>query len=227
MLRIIVTVKRQDEETDYDLEVPAGTPVSDLSQFIAMALGWPNKSTGSAMSYSVYTSPPKRYIPPNESLADAGVWDGALLIFQLSQKTQQFKRTSSVSSIILQSDSGKRYIISSSPSTLGRRTLSTSAIANLIDFGNEVSGKSVSRRHAKLEWIENQWRITPLHGVNNRTLINGAQVMPKEFNILQKNDKLTLGKLKLRVVSIDQHPKDEDDINHGINTEFYDREDIT
>jgi hypothetical protein len=51
--------------------------------------------------------------------------------------------------------------------------------------------------------------------------------MPKEFNILQKNDKLTLGKLKLRVVSIDQHPKDEDDINHGINTEFYDREDIT
>jgi pSer/pThr/pTyr-binding forkhead associated (FHA) protein len=155
------------------------------------------------------------------------VWDGALLIFQLSQKPQQLKRTSSVSSIILQSDSGQRYIISSSPSTLGRRTLATSAITNLIDFGNEVSGKSVSRRHAKLEWIEHQWRITPLHGVNNRTLINGAQIMPKQFNILQKNNKLTLGKLKLRVVDIDQHPKDENDINHSINTEFYDREEIT
>jgi hypothetical protein len=50
--------------------------------------------------------------------------------------------------------------------------------------------------------------------------------MPKEFHILQKDDELTLGKLKLCVVNIDQSQKNETDNNHSVNTEFYDREDV-
>ncbi len=202
MLRIIINVRQTDQNTDYDLEVPAETPIAELSQYIALALGWQD-SIDKDKIYSVYSIHPKHVIPPEKSLAEAGIWDGSTLIFDLSPETGRTRQNNHASSQIhLVSKSGKRYVISSSPTILGRRTPSTSAITNLIDFGSETAGKSVSRRHAKLEWIDDQWWLTPLHGGHNRTLINGEQIPQKASRTLHQDDEIVLGDLTLRVIEI-------------------------
>ena len=202
MLRIIINVRQTDQNTDYDLEVPAETPIAELSQYIALALGWQD-SIDKDKIYSVYAIPPKHVIPPEKSLAEAGIWDGSTLVFDLpSEARHAGKNNHESSQIHLVSKSGKRYVISSSPAILGRRTPSTSAITNLIDFGSETAGKSVSRRHAKLEWTDGQWWMTPLHGGNNRTLIKGEQITQKESRALHQNDEIVLGDLTLRVAEI-------------------------
>ena len=199
MLRIIVNVRRADQNADYDLEVPAETPMAELSRYISLALGWQDliDKGNNCFVYAMY---PERVISSENSLAEAEIWDGSTLVFDLLQKTSENYHTSS--QIHLVSNSGKRYIISSSPTILGRRTPSTSAIANLIDFGAERSGKSVSRRHAKLEWIDGRWRLTPLHGSHNRTLINSEQITQDESRTVHQHDKIILGDLILSIAEI-------------------------
>ena len=82
MKRVIVTVKRSEETTYRDLEVPAEVKVGQLCELIAKALQWENDSDGQSVGYEIRAEPLGRRLHSDESLADAGVWDGAWLIFQ-------------------------------------------------------------------------------------------------------------------------------------------------
>ncbi len=75
MERVIVSLSRRREEGELDLEVPADIPVGTLVQEIALALGWRDQG-------QIYADPPGRILYPYETLAQAGVWDGARLLFQ-------------------------------------------------------------------------------------------------------------------------------------------------
>ncbi|MFN3761979.1 MAG: EsaB/YukD family protein [Anaerolineae bacterium] len=75
MERVIVSLSRRREEGELDLEVPADILVGTLTQEIALALGWGDRG-------EIYADPPGRILYPHETLAQAGVWDGARLLFQ-------------------------------------------------------------------------------------------------------------------------------------------------
>jgi len=82
MQRAIVTVKRQQESRVRDLEVPTDVDAGRLAQMIAQALHWESDAAGQPIEYEIMADPPGRVLAPEESLADAGAWDGSWLVFQ-------------------------------------------------------------------------------------------------------------------------------------------------
>lgn len=82
MQRVIVTVKRQGEARVRDLEVPAEVEAERLSKMIAQALRWDSDPAGQPLEYEIMAEPPGRVLRADESLAGAGAWDGAWLVFQ-------------------------------------------------------------------------------------------------------------------------------------------------
>jgi hypothetical protein len=79
--RAIVTVRLDREADARDLEVPLTPPADQLATAIANALGWP------ADGYLVWAEPPGRLLRPDESLAQAGAWEGARLTLQTGTAT--------------------------------------------------------------------------------------------------------------------------------------------
>lgn len=80
--RVIVTVQRQGEREVRDLEVPADVPSGQLAKMIARALSWDTRPEGQQPSYKIEAYPPGRILLLQESLAEAGVWDGAWLVIR-------------------------------------------------------------------------------------------------------------------------------------------------
>ncbi|MDQ0285170.1 hypothetical protein J2Z49_000260 [Desulfofundulus luciae] len=80
--RVIVTVQRQGEREVRDLEVPANVPSGQLAKMIARALSWDARPEGQQPSYKIEAYPPGRVLLLQESLAEAGVWDGAWLVIR-------------------------------------------------------------------------------------------------------------------------------------------------
>jgi len=82
MLRVIVSVRREGERRERDLEVPAEVEAQRLAMLIAHALRWPE------VPYTLYAKIPRRRkvreIKPFESLADVGAWDGTRLLFRVT-----------------------------------------------------------------------------------------------------------------------------------------------
>jgi len=71
--RAIVTVRLEGVTTAWDVETPVDLPITDLGRAIAETLGWP------AQPYVVFADPPGRMLAADETLAKAGVCDGAWL----------------------------------------------------------------------------------------------------------------------------------------------------
>jgi hypothetical protein len=82
MQRAIVTVKRQQESRVRDLEVPTDVEAGRLARMIAQALHWESDAAGQPIEYEIMAEPPGRTLGAQESLAEAGAWDGAWLVFQ-------------------------------------------------------------------------------------------------------------------------------------------------
>lgn len=82
MERTILTVKLGEKGQPLDLEVPAELELELLVPMIAEALQWKGDSSDCPSEYEVWARPPGRVLTPGESLADAGAWDGAQLIFR-------------------------------------------------------------------------------------------------------------------------------------------------
>jgi hypothetical protein len=82
MQRVIVTVKLQGETGVRDLEVPAEVEAGRLAEMIAQALRWESDRAGQPIQYEIMAEPPGRVLDSQESLAEAGAWDGAWLVFQ-------------------------------------------------------------------------------------------------------------------------------------------------
>lgn len=75
MRKAIVTVTCEGSPHALDLEVPVDVDVAGLARSAARAFG----QTG---EYQVDAVPPGRPLRPTETLAEAGVWDGAWLLLR-------------------------------------------------------------------------------------------------------------------------------------------------
>ncbi|HNR97051.1 MAG TPA: EsaB/YukD family protein [Anaerolineae bacterium] len=80
--RAIVTVKVQGEARVRDLEVPTDIAASRLLELITEALRLKVDAGGQTIDFSLDAHPPGRTLLPDETLASAGVWDGAWLVLR-------------------------------------------------------------------------------------------------------------------------------------------------
>ncbi len=72
MEHIIVSLRKEDGQ-ELDLEVPREVRAADLVEELALSFGL------SGAYYQIHADPPNRLLAPHETLAQAGVWDGARL----------------------------------------------------------------------------------------------------------------------------------------------------
>ena len=74
MERAIVTVKHPTDNVTYDLEVPVTIAAQRLAELIVEGLHWDAR-----VAYQIWVEPPGRRLNPQETLAQARIWDGAQL----------------------------------------------------------------------------------------------------------------------------------------------------
>jgi signal-transduction protein with cAMP-binding, CBS, and nucleotidyltransferase domain len=70
-----------------------------------------------------------------------------------------------------------------------------------LDLSQEELGKSVSRRHAKIEFRDGQFFLTEEIGTLNNTTVNDAKLETGVMTPLLDGDEITLGAVKLRFQS--------------------------
>src|SRR5438876_12069470 len=77
--RVVVTVRREGDDVadGRDLKLPISVPAGELSRLVQAALGW----AALPDQLCIRVEPGGRVLGPQESLARAGVWDGAWLVF--------------------------------------------------------------------------------------------------------------------------------------------------
>lgn len=76
----MVSVKCLGKTQVYDVELAIDIPVRELCATLAAGLGWDTDDQGRVATYSVETHPPGRLLRPDETLAQAQVWDGTWLV---------------------------------------------------------------------------------------------------------------------------------------------------
>ena len=76
----MVTVKIVGTNTHYDMELPAGITIKELSPKLLMALkNIANKMFMGVENIRIIYDIEKRYLHESETLADAGIWDGSVI----------------------------------------------------------------------------------------------------------------------------------------------------
>ena len=81
---VIVTVKRKDEAAVYDMRFPINMEIALLAEAVAQELNWRDKNKR-LISYDIEAFPvgseEGKLLKLDETLADAGIWDGSWLVF--------------------------------------------------------------------------------------------------------------------------------------------------
>lgn len=90
MRQVIVTVQSVEDHQAWDLEVPVDMESRHLASLIREALQLNVGSAGQTAEYQLRADPPGRVLLPSETLAQAGAWDGAYLVFQQRDKNADF-----------------------------------------------------------------------------------------------------------------------------------------
>lgn len=92
--------------------------------------------------------------------------------------------------------SGNRYPLTKRLTLIGRHDPVT-GVHPEIDLSSEELGKSVSRRHAKIEFRDGQFFLTEEIGTLNNTTVNGTKLETGVMTPLIEGDEVTLGAVKL------------------------------
>lgn len=92
--------------------------------------------------------------------------------------------------------SGRPYVIARALTLIGRHDPVT-GVHPEIDLSKEELGKSVSRRHAKIEFRDGQFFLTEEIGTLNNTTVNGVKIETGVMTPLIDGDEITLGAVKL------------------------------
>lgn len=92
--KAIVTIKWDNSSTTKDVELPVDIEAKRLSELLSAALA-SHGDRHEALRYEIFVKDLGRALGPHETLADADIWDGAILILK---PTGMSKNTTSVSS---------------------------------------------------------------------------------------------------------------------------------
>ena len=97
---------------------------------------------------------------------------------------------------IIVNKSQQPYPISKALALIGRHDPVTDVHPE-IDLSKEELGKSVSRRHAKIEFRDGQFFLTEEIGTLNNTTVNGVKLETGVMTPLIDGDEIGLGAVKL------------------------------
>jgi hypothetical protein len=96
--------------------------------------------------------------------------------------------------------SGQTYALSGKDEFLVGRPDPVTGINPELNLGPVDSGRSLSRRHAKLLWQGGQWFLREDVGTTNGTFVNGTRIVTGVPVALKIGDKLRFGSIELEVV---------------------------
>ena len=191
MLRVVVQARFEGDGQSYDLEVPAECPSRELAFRVSRAMAW-NPLT---RPFEIVVQPSGRVLPPGDSLADAGLWDGAELLFRLSP---QAARISSAMAV-LESDFMRVYEINQPAVAIGRTGRRDRRDgSDIIDLRDDPQGRTVSRTHASMILRGTQWFLIPSLRSKNGTMVNDQRAEPGAEYPLMDGDRLQFGGVRVR-----------------------------
>lgn len=98
--RVVVAVEWPGDAHIHDLEVPSDVPSARLVWLIAQALGYDLENVGGSDGVQLHADPPGRSISRTETLAQAGVANGASLRVDASLGSPAALSTASVPAIV-------------------------------------------------------------------------------------------------------------------------------
>ncbi len=193
MLRVIVDVRCEGEKQGRDLEVPAEIAAEQLAESLAQALQLETSRSGIRLRYLIRAHPQGRALRDGESLADAGIWDGACLVLMPTRVAEPRRLSQTYS---LRSESGTVYPLPSPNTSIGRAQRGVEVQGpEWVDLGGEPRGTTVSRNHARLVFGDGRWRIIPAPDSANPTLVNDRVVERGQSHPLANGDLITLGQV--------------------------------
>jgi len=190
MLRVIVNVRRPGERFGRDLEVPAEVDAEQLAEMIARALGWEGPIAERPIRHIIIVEPAGRVLQAQESLSDAGLWDGSYLLLQ--QEAGSTLHAPCLATITTQS--GRVIRITKTKIRVGRNAR---GVINDIDLGPEMGSQTVHRRHLRLEYRNGQWYLQVESGATNPTSVHGQRVQPGQEVPLHDGDEIRVARVNV------------------------------
>ena len=189
MLRVLVSVQLEEETVGRDLEIPAALPALKLAGLLGQALTKTANDSPLPAEFTIFATPPGRILHPDESLADAGVWNGATLVVSYFLPAY------------FMSAGGISYPCVNRNMQIGRLPTNhqdASFVKDLIHLENEPEGKTVSRHHATVIYSKRQWRLTHAAQLSNQTLLNGQRLQDGVESVLHHLDRIQFGGVQLQ-----------------------------
>jgi len=194
--RITVCVRSSSRDPGRDVEVPAEVGSCELAEMLAIALIDGVTEADAAGRYGLAVLPSKRELLPNQSLADAEVWDGADLVLV----KKEYAPIASMTGAYLESETGARYALSGRGVWIGggRAARRVDEESGFVDLSGEPEGRTVSRQHAFLSRDGQVWRLAAHASASNPTCVNGEAVPAGHSVTLRDGDVVQLGAVRLR-----------------------------
>jgi len=209
MSRIIIHVEIEDGRPAKDLDVPAGVKGRDLALRLAQTLDWHSEE----YRYSLAVERPlHKSFGPDQSLAEAGLWDGTHLVLHRKPDSNYVPARSAASpssqslAMLGSTHSPKTYPITMNVMIIGRFTARTTPTdrRKLIDLTDEPDSDTVSRKHARLLFEDGNWYLKVYPNTHNRTFCGDKQVESGGKHQLRDGDRLKFGRVTLRFKQTNQ-----------------------
>ena len=126
----------------------------------------------------------------NTTLGEAGVLDGFILQLQSRKGVQTQSGTSAKA--FMRAESGEIFALASNSTLIGRQDAKRGIFVE-IDLKPFDIGKSISRRHARLDLKGEKYTLSDLGSVNG-TSVNGTRLTPNEPHPLKNGDLIEFGR---------------------------------
>ncbi|RMD66928.1 FHA domain-containing protein [Candidatus Parcubacteria bacterium] len=187
MPHVAVTLEYLEDQHE-DLALPLDVPARALVKALTQALGLPE---GRYALFVVDATRGEVRVPASATLGDLAVLDGYILRLRQSDEPRRAPRARGPSAY-LQLETGETYPLDKNVITLGRNDPKRGLFVdiNLQPYDPE---RTVSRRHARIEFKAGAYILTDLGSVNG-TRLNGQPLPPNSPHPLRDGDRIVLGK---------------------------------
>jgi len=188
MSHAVITVEISQKDK-VDLALPLNVPNKVLAPSLAKLLKLSEEEDKSYL-LSVKTVDGVVRLGINTTLGEAGVLDGFILQLQRRKGVQIQSETSAKA--LLQAESGEVFALASNSTLIGRQDAKRGIFVE-IDLKPFDLGKSISRRHAKIECKGEKYSLVDLGSVNG-TSVNGSRLPANEPYSLKNGDLIEFGR---------------------------------
>jgi hypothetical protein len=188
MSHAVITVEISPKKR-VDFALPLNVPNQVLAPALAKLLELSEDEDKSYLLF-VKTEDGIVRLAMNTTLGEAGVLDGFILQLQCRKGLPAISETSAEA--FLQAESGEVFSLGSASILVGRQDAKRGIFVE-IDLKPFDIGKTISRRHAKIEHIGDEYALTDLGSVNG-TRVNGDRLPANEPHLLKSGDVIEFGR---------------------------------